>query len=54
MTTEQWVHRLNEIARKLDDSCDGVHPSAWPEITRKTLDAWKKLAKEQVNDEQCK
>lgn len=28
-----WVRRVNALARKLDDATDGVHPSAWPEIT---------------------
>ena len=46
MTTEEWVRRLNKMAREMDDACEGVHPTAWADITGKTLAAWKKLVKE--------
>ena len=53
MTTEEWVHRLNKMAREMDDACEGVHPTAWADITGKTLSAWKKLAKEPVTDDKA-
>lgn len=54
MTTEEWVRRLNKMAREMDDACDGVHPTAWSEITGKTLAAWKKLSKEAINEPKSK
>ena len=50
MTTEEWVRRLNKMAREMDDTCEGVHPTAWAEITGKTLVAWKKLAMVECRD----
>ncbi len=33
ITTDEWVHRLNTLARQMDEMCEGVHPSAWHELT---------------------
>jgi len=44
MTTEQWVHRINAIARRLDAACEGVHPSAWAGITERDRAEYKRLA----------
>jgi hypothetical protein len=33
ITTDEWAHRLNALARQMDELCQGVHPSAWRELT---------------------
>ena len=34
ITTDEWVHRLNALARQMDKLCEDVHPSAWHELTQ--------------------
>ena len=26
---DTWVKRVNALVRKMDEECDGVHPTAW-------------------------
>ena len=33
ITADEWVHRLNALARQMDERCVGVHPSAWHDLT---------------------
>lgn len=51
MTTEEWVRRVNALARKMDAACEGVHPTAWPELVKKDLTAWRRLAAVELVDD---
>jgi hypothetical protein len=41
---EQWVSKLNRLARSMDDSASGVHPDVAFEQSKDQRDAWKRLA----------
>lgn len=41
--TARWVRKVNTAARRLDNGCDGVHPSAWP---KDKMAEYKRLAQE--------
>lgn len=43
--TEEWVSKLNALARKLDEDAAALHPSAWPEALKHDTERWKRLAK---------
>lgn len=36
---------MNRLARKMDEACDGVHPSAWAELTARDRARYVALAK---------
>lgn len=38
-----WVARLNRLGRKMDDLVYGTHPSAWPEMTAKMREEFRRL-----------
>lgn len=40
-----WVRRLNDLARKLDEDAASLHPSAWSEALGAEMAEWKRLAK---------
>ncbi len=42
--TDEWVHRLNALARQMDEICKDVHPSAWSELTADLRAEYKCLA----------
>ncbi len=44
ITTDEWEHRLNALARQMDEPCEGVHPSTWHELTAELQDEFKRLA----------
>lgn len=44
ITTDEWVHRLNALARQMDEMCEGVHPSAWHELTEELRDEFHRVA----------
>lgn len=44
---EQWVRRLNIIAREMDEVCDSLHPAAWKDSTADLRKKWEKLVKEE-------
>ncbi len=41
--TDEWMHRLNALARQMDEMCEGVHPSTWHELTAELQDEFKRL-----------
>jgi hypothetical protein len=40
-----WVAKLNRLGREMDEMVEGVHPSAWAELTARQREAWHKLAR---------
>jgi hypothetical protein len=50
ITTDKWVHRLNALARQMDERCVGVHPSAWHELTAKLQANFKRMAQMPTQD----
>lgn len=44
MTTDEWVARLNALAREMDDLAASLHPTAWAEALRDLNDKWRRLA----------
>jgi len=50
ITTDEWVHRLNELARQMDEMCEGVHPSAWHELTAELQAEFKRVAQMPTED----
>jgi hypothetical protein len=44
MTIEQWVRRLNALAREMDAVCYSTHPSAWSEQLRDLNEKYRGLA----------
>lgn len=41
---DAWVHRVNQLARSLDETAAAMHPSAWPETLRDDIERFKRLA----------
>ena len=50
ITTDEWVHRLNALARQMDTLCEGVHPSAWPELTRELRAEFQRVVQMPIQD----
>ncbi len=50
MTTDEWVRKLNRLAREMDSDCNGVHPSAWADLTEDKREKWHKLAERRPDD----
>ena len=50
ITTDEWVHRLNVLARQMDELCQGVHPSAWHELTAEMQDEFRLVAQMPTQD----
>ena len=44
ITTDEWVHRLNALARQMDALRERVHPSAWPELTEELRTEFRRVA----------
>lgn len=44
MTVDDWVKKLNALAREMDERADSVHPSAVSEITADLRKKYKALA----------
>jgi hypothetical protein len=44
MTTEQWVSRLNKLARQMDGTAASLHPSAWTEALAPLRKEYARLA----------
>jgi hypothetical protein len=45
-----WVAKLNRLGREMDDACEGVHPSAWAELTAEKRAKWRKLVREGASE----
>jgi hypothetical protein len=50
ITTDEWVHRLNALARQMDTLCEGVHPSAWHELTEELRAEFRQLVQMPTQD----
>lgn len=50
MTTDEWVRKLNRLAAEMDRDCEGVHPSAWAELTKDKREKWHRLAERKTDD----
>ncbi len=50
ITTDEWVHRLYTLARQMDEMCEGVHPSAWHELTAELQAEFKRVAQMPTED----
>ena len=50
ITTDEWVHRLNALARQMDTLCEGVHPSAWHELTEELHAEFRRVAQMPTQD----
>ena len=44
LSQDEWVHRLNALARQMDEICEGVHPSVWRELTAELQDKFRRIA----------
>lgn len=44
LTTEEWVRRLNKLAREMAVWENSLHPSAWAEQNAELIRKWKELA----------
>jgi hypothetical protein len=42
--TEEWVRKLNTLAREMDETAQSLHPSAWPEALGPMNDRYRRLA----------
>lgn len=51
MTTDEWVARLNALAREMDDQAASLHPSVWPEQMEAVNARYRKLAAVNTCDE---
>jgi len=54
VTTDEWVHKLNELAGEIEDWMAAVHPSTWEHdgTIRELTEKYRKLAKRGPDDEQ--
>jgi hypothetical protein len=50
LTTDEWVHQLNELCREMDEWAMSMHPSAWHEALAADREKWLALAKAEVYD----
>ena len=50
ITTDEWVHRLNALAHQTDTLCEGVHPSAWHELTEELRAEFQRVAQMPTQD----
>lgn len=50
LTTEEWVRRLNKLAREMAVWENSLHPSAWAEQNAELIRKWKELAACQTYD----
>lgn len=41
---ERWVARVNQLGRKIDETAETLHPSAWREILGPMHEQYTKLA----------
>jgi len=44
LTTDEWVRRVNALARKIDEWERVLHPSAWPEQLGDLHEQYRRLA----------
>ena len=44
MTTDNWVRRVNALARHADEIARTMHPSAWPELMQPYHEQFRTLA----------
>ncbi len=44
LTTDEWVKRLNALARKIDEWEGVLHPTAWPEQLGELHEQYRRLA----------
>jgi hypothetical protein len=45
LTTDEWVRRVNELAREIDEIAASIHPSAWRETLEPEFRKFERLAK---------
>ena len=50
ITTDEWADRLNALARQMDTLCEGVHPSAWHELTQELRAEFRRVAQMPTQD----
>ncbi len=50
LTTEEWVRRVNALAREIDAVAASVHPSVWPEQLADLHEKYRRLAAEPTCD----
>ena len=51
LTTDEWVRRVNALARELDASAAALHPSAWHEALAPDLERFRRLCGRATRDE---
>lgn len=51
LSTEEWVHRLNTLAAKIEETAASLHPSAWHEQLADLHQAYRELASQPTIDE---
>lgn len=50
LTSDEWVRRLNALARQMDELCEGIHPSTWHELTGELRTEFRRLAQMPTQD----
>lgn len=49
MTTDQWVSKLNAVAREMDAICQSSHPATWDAQTAELREKYRSLAKAELS-----
>jgi hypothetical protein len=53
LTTDEWVRRVNSLAREIDEIAASIHPSAWREALGPEFRKYERLAKVMPEDKRA-